>query len=139
MPLPDDPRLNDLAGGGDRDIHYVREAFNNQYNWILLAATAGFALLSASLLPVIVVAGGELIYLSLVSQNERFRRLVRSRHTDRQRKLMDARLGQMLDLLTGDRRARFTNVEKICGGIRENYRQLSLSSQVLTNQMEERL
>jgi hypothetical protein len=139
VPIPDDARLSDYSPESGSDLHYVREAFDNQYNWILLGATAGFALLSASLLPLILGGGIELIYLSLVSQNERFRRLVRSRLTDRYRKQQNARLEALLAVLTTERRTRFGGIEKICGGIRENYRQLSLSSQVLTNQMEERL
>src|SRR5206468_1159454 len=75
----DDPRTSDLPADNVGDAHYVREAFNNQYNWIALAAVLGFALVSTSALPLVVGAGAELIYLSLVSQNDRFRRLVRSR------------------------------------------------------------
>jgi len=135
----DDPRTSDLPADNVGDAHYVREAFNNQYNWIALAAVLGFALVSASALPLVVGAGAELIYLSLVSQNDRFRRLVRSRLGDRQKEARDARLQQTLAVLTPDRRARFGNVEKIGRAIRENYRQLSLGSQVITNQMEERL
>src|SRR5206468_9977437 len=107
MPVPNDPRLNDLTTQTTGDAHYVREAFNNQYNWIALAAVLGFALVSASALPLVVGAGAELIYLSLVSQNDRFRRLVRSRLGDRQKEARDARLQQTLVVLTPDRRARF--------------------------------
>ncbi len=60
------------------DISYVKEAAKLQYNWIALAGIAGFALVSGSALPLLLGAGLELMYLSLVPQNARFQRLVRS-------------------------------------------------------------
>src|SRR5207302_4543144 len=57
---------------------YVREALKWQYNWIGLAGAAAFALVSGTGLPLVLAAGLELIYLSLVPQSSRFRRLVRS-------------------------------------------------------------
>jgi hypothetical protein len=121
------------------DLTYLREAFNVQYNWIALAGAAGFAILSASALPLVMAAGLELIYLGLVPQNSRFRRLVRSRMVNRQKEKTEERRRALLERLTPDRRSRFKRVETICEGIRENHRQLSVSSQILTNQMEERL
>ena len=53
-------------------------AFHWQYNLISLAGAAGFAVISASALPLLLAAGLELIYLSTVPQNARFQRLVRS-------------------------------------------------------------
>ena len=58
--------------------NYVKAALGWQYNWIALAGAAGFALVSASALPLLLAAGLELIYLSTVPRNSRFQRLVRS-------------------------------------------------------------
>ena len=66
---------------GDKDdgsINYVKAAFHWQYNLITLAGAVGFAVVSASGLPLLLAAGAELIYLSTVPQNSRFQRLVRS-------------------------------------------------------------
>jgi len=60
------------------EINYVKEAAKLQYNWITLAGITGFALVSGSALPLLLGAGLELMYLSLVPQNSRFQRLVRS-------------------------------------------------------------
>src|SRR5207247_3339602 len=59
-------------------INFVREALRWQYNWIGLAGAAAFALVSGTGLPLVLAAGLELIYLSLVPPCSRFRRLVRS-------------------------------------------------------------
>ena len=59
-------------------IDFVRAALKWQYNWIGMAGAAAFAVVSASGLPLILAAGLELIYLSLVPNSSRFQRLVRS-------------------------------------------------------------
>src|SRR5947208_16537614 len=60
------------------EINYVKEAAKIQYNWITLAGIAGFALISGSALPLLLGAGLELMYLSIIPQNSRLQRLVRS-------------------------------------------------------------
>src|SRR5919204_5175861 len=60
------------------NINFVKEALKWQYNWIGLAGAAAFALVSGTGLPLVLAAGLELMYLSLVPQSSRFRRLVRS-------------------------------------------------------------
>ena len=58
--------------------NYVKAAFHWQYNWISLAGAAAFALISGTALPILLAAGLELMYLAIVPQSSRFRRLVRS-------------------------------------------------------------
>src|SRR5215475_5004647 len=60
------------------EVNFVKEAFKLQYNWISLAGAGVFAILSGSLLPILLAAGLELMYLAIVPQNWRFQRLVRS-------------------------------------------------------------
>src|SRR5205807_4846873 len=60
------------------DIDYVKEAFHSQYNWIAMTGVGAFALLSGTFLPIILGAGLEMIYLAIVPQSSRFRRLIRS-------------------------------------------------------------
>ena len=58
--------------------NFVKEALKWQYNWIGLAGAAAFAVIAGSGFPLVLAAGLELIYISLVPQSSRFRRLVRS-------------------------------------------------------------
>jgi len=136
---PDAPRPDGFETPDAREPNYVRAAFHNQYNWIMLAAVAGFSLLSLNPLPLVIGAGAELMYLSVVSQNQRFQRLVRAKLGARRREVTDEQLHEALGLLTPDRRDRFNSIERMCAAIRENYRQLSAGSQMITNQMQDRL
>src|SRR5712664_2985846 len=70
--------LRKAADLGVDDTNFVKEALKWQYNWIGLAGAAAFAIVSGSGLPLILAAGLELIYVSVVPQSSRFRRLVRS-------------------------------------------------------------
>ena len=63
---------------GLNQTDYVKAALQWQYNWIGLAGAAAFALVSGTGLPLVLAAGLELMYVALVPQSSRFRRLVRS-------------------------------------------------------------
>src|SRR5437870_797028 len=54
-------------------VNFVKEALRWQYNWIGLAGAALFALLSGTGLPLVLAAGLEMIYLSVVPQINRKR------------------------------------------------------------------
>src|SRR3954454_9124432 len=73
-----DPLLREAKDLGVDETNFVKEALKWQYNWIGLAGAAAFAVVSGSGLPLILAAGLELIYVSVVPQSSRFRRLVRS-------------------------------------------------------------
>src|SRR5947207_14881543 len=62
--------------------NYLAHAFKSQYNLIGLGTALGFALLSGTLLPIIVAAGVEMVVLPLVSGSTRFQRLVRARTSE---------------------------------------------------------
>src|SRR5947208_13032256 len=72
--LPDPASFSD----DKKETSYVKEAFNLQYNWIALAGAGAFALVTGSLLPVLLAGGLEMMYLAIVPQNSQFQRLVRS-------------------------------------------------------------
>ena len=72
----------DVEELGLQQADLVKAALKWQYNWIGLAGAAAFAVISGSALPIILGAGLELIYLSIVPNNSRFQRLVRSWHFD---------------------------------------------------------
>jgi hypothetical protein len=118
---------------------YVKEALKLQYNLIGMGGLALFALVSGSGLPLLLGAGIELIYLSLVPQNSRFRRLVRSWKYAEQKRQHEVSLNAIFQELPPEMRLRYAEVDKLCRSIRENYGRLSAPSQIFTQQMEDRL
>jgi hypothetical protein len=128
-----------MADDRDDGISYVKAAFNWQYNWISLAGAAGFAVISGSALPLMLAAGLELIYLSTVPQNSRFKRLVRSWKYAEQKKLQQRDLTDLFKELPPEMKARYARVEAVCRGIRENYGRLTATSQMFAEQMESKL
>jgi hypothetical protein len=120
-------------------INYVKEAFHLQYNWIALAGAAAFALVSLSALPLLLAGGAELIYLSTVPQNSRFRRLIRSWKYAEEKRRRDISLSELFRELPPELRNRYGDVDIMCRAIRENYKRLSSTSQMFAEQMESKL
>ncbi len=120
-------------------VDFVREALHWQYNWIGLAGAAAFALISGTGLPLVLAAGLELIYLSLVPQSSRFRRLVRSWKYAEEKRRRELRLSAVFDELAPERRKRYVALEARCREIKANYDRLSSTAQMFLGQMEERL
>ncbi len=130
-------RAVDEAGLSQGD--YVRAALKWQYNWIGLAGAAAFAVVSGTGLPIVLAAGIEMMYLALVPQSSRFRRLVRSwKYADRKR-AHQKKLDEMYRNLPQEMRSRYAYIQQIAEGIRTNYSQLSYASQVYADQMNEKL
>jgi hypothetical protein len=127
----------DEAGLSQTD--YVRAALGWQYNWIGLAGAAAFALVSGTGLPLVLAAGVELMYVALVPQSSRFRRLVRSWKYAAEKRQHQQRLDEMYRNLPIEMRSRYAFVQQVAQAIRANYEQLSASSQVFARQMSERL
>jgi hypothetical protein len=127
---------------GDKDdgsINYVKAAFHWQYNLITLAGAVGFAVISASGLPLLLAAGAELIYLSTIPQNERFQRLARSWNYAEQKKQQQKGLSDLFRELPPEMRSRYARLDAVCQGIRENYKRLTSTSQMFAEQMESKL
>jgi hypothetical protein len=118
---------------------YVKAALKWQYNWIGLAGAAAFALVSGTGLPIVLAAGIEMMYVALVPQSSRFRRLVRSWKYAAEKQAHDARLNELYKELPADMRARYTGVQEVVQAIRANYAQLSSTSQIFAKQMEDKL
>ena len=94
---------------------YVRSALKWQYNWIGLAGAAAFAVVSGTGLPIVLAAGLELIYVSVVPQSSRFRRLVRSWKYAAEKREHEKRLGAMYQELPARLRHGFPQREIIDG------------------------
>ena len=120
-------------------VDFVREALRWQYNWIGLAGAAVFALISGTGLPLVLAAGLELIYLSVVPQSSRFRRLVRSWKYAEEKRRRELRLSAVFDELAPEKRKRYVALETRCREIKANYDRLSSTAQMFLGQMEERL
>jgi hypothetical protein len=129
----------DDQGTPKKEISFVKEAFNNQYNWISLAAAGAFAVVSASFLPVLLAAGAELMYLATIPNNNRFQRLIRSRKLAEEKQQTQQSLSDLLKSLPGDLQTRYIKLAEVCGGIRANFAQLSSTSQIFVQQMDSRL
>ncbi len=120
-------------------LNYVKEALKWQYNWIGLAGAATFALISGTGVPLVLAAGLELIYLSLVPQSSAFRRLVRSWKYADEKKRREMRLAAMLSELPRELRGRYENLCSVVRSIRANYSRLSSTTQMFVSQMDDRL
>ena len=119
--------------------NYVKAALGWQYNWIALAGAAGFALVSASALPLLLAAGLELIYLSTVPRNSRFQRLVRSWEYAEEKRRREMSLSALFNEMPPEMRTRYAQLDSSCRAIRENYKRLSSTSQMFVEQMEAKL
>lgn len=124
--------------GGD-NINFVKEALKWQYNWIGLAGAAAFALVSGTGLPLVLAAGLELIYISVVPQSSRFRRMVRSWQYAAEKKKIEQKLMAMFQEIPPEMRIRYAKLDQTCRAIRENYSKLSSTSQMFVKQMQDRL
>jgi len=122
-----------------REISYVNEAARLQYNWITLAGIVGFALVSGSALPLLLGAGLELMYLSVVPHNPRFQRLVRSWKYAEEQRASNRRLNAMYQEIPQEMRVRYARLDTVCKAIRQNYAALSSTSQMFAQQMEDKL
>lgn len=130
--------LNDPQETGTRPdgTNYVKAAFQWQYNWISLLGAGAFALISGTALPLLLAAGLELMYLAVVPQNPRFRRLVRSWQFEEEQRKHQKELAQVVQNLSPEMQSRYVHCVQICGSIRQNFAQLSSQSQVFLEQID---
>jgi hypothetical protein len=131
-----DRKLDDF---GLSQTDYVRAALKWQYNWIGVAGAAAFALVSGTGLPLVLAAGLELIYVSLVPQSSRFRRLVRSWKYAAEKQEHAKRLNDIYKDLPIEMRSRYGFVQQVAQAIRANYSRLSATSQIFAQQMDDKL
>jgi len=133
--------FQDSPGPPDQQdkINYVKEAFHLQYNWIALAGAGVFALISGSVLPIILAGGVELMYLAIVPQNFRFQRLVRSWKFAEEQQKHQQTLNQMLRALSPEMQSRYIHSAQVCASIRANFAQFSSTSQIFLQQIDSRL
>jgi hypothetical protein len=123
--------------------NYLAHAFKSQYNLIGLVTALGFAVLAGTGLPLLLAAGVEMVVLPLVAGSERFQRLVRARaseeHQEEKASKKQAETSQMLRALSRDEFQHYRALEVMAGEIRENYRALDSSSQMLLDELVQKL
>lgn len=138
--MPFDGLQDPSSTPGDREeINFVKEAFNLQYNWIALAGAGLFAVVSGSLLPIILAGGAELMYLAIVPQNSRFQRLVRSWKFGEELQRRQEQFAEMLNSLLPEAKARYAKLAQVCAYVRGNFSQFSSTSKIFLRQMDSRL
>lgn len=136
--LPAPSNSDDQPGSPDK-INFVKEAFHLQYNWIAMVSAGVFAVVSGSLLPILLGGGLELMYLAIVPQNWRFQRLVRSWKFAEEQQQHQQKLGEMLANLPAEMQSRYVHAAQVCGSIRANFAQFSSTSQIFLQQIDTRL
>jgi hypothetical protein len=137
--LFDGPQSTAPPPGNPEEINFVKEAFHLQYNWISLAGAGVFAVLSGSLLPILLAAGLELMYLAIVPQHWRFQRLVRSWRLAEQLEQSQQHFAELLSTLSAEAKGRYMQLAQVCATVRRNFSQLSSTSQMFLQQMDARL
>jgi len=120
-------------------LDYLKAAFHWRANKIGLAAAVCLAGLTASIAPLILVAGLEMMYLAIVPNNPRFQRLVRSWKFDEQERERAKSLSAMYYELPPEMRGRFSALDQVCRVIRDNYKRLTSTSQMFVDQMDSKL
>src|SRR6476620_12493274 len=96
---------------GVDNTNFVKQALKWQYNWIGLAGAAAFALVAGSGFPLVLAAGLELIYISLVPQSSRFRRMVRSWQYAAEKKQIEQKLQAMFQEIPPEMRVRYGKLD----------------------------
>ena len=123
--------------------NFLAHAFKSQYNLIGLVTALGFAALSGTLFPLVVAAGVELIVLPLVSGNQRFQRLVRARVSQEEDQAAAQRTQkeawEMLKDLPNPEQQRYRALQGLASEIRQNYKALDSSSQMLVEELVRKL
>jgi hypothetical protein len=119
----------------------LRDALLNQYQAILAAGAVGFALLSGTWLPFLVLAGLELVLLPAVVGNERLANALAMRRRDA---LSAGGAAPPLPSLTGEglsfeRRQRFADIQSLAAVVERNYARLSEVSRPLLLEQRSKL
>jgi hypothetical protein len=112
-------------------------AFKSQYNLIGIGTALGFAILSGSILPLLLAAGAEMALLPFMERWQRYQRAKARDQERRQRKQFEA--AEMLRALNPGERQRYHALETLTLEIRENYKSLDASSRILVDELSGKL
>lgn len=121
---------------GERSI--LKELVFNQYQAIILAGVAALSVLSASPVPLMIWAGGELVLLPVLDSSP-LRRLMGRRKLERLREAAEANRASALEALTPHYARRYSAMEQMCSLIEANYQQLHGLSQAYLGEQRGKL
>lgn len=112
----------------------LKKAFANQYQLILLGGAAAFSALTLSPLPLVALAGLELMAMPFLLERLKRRIEIEKKHAERQHKALSQE--QRFAALSAASRNRFDRLRHLCQKIQANYRGLSQASQNITADQE---
>jgi len=113
------------------------DALKSDVNLIVVGTAIGFAILSGSFLPLILAAGLEMAGLPLLERYQRYQR-ARQREKERTEKEQNE-LVHMLDAMPELERQHYRALQSLAGEIRNNYKQMTSTSQALLQQLSDKL
>jgi len=113
---------------GFLDRHPVlKKAVANQYQAILVTGAVAFSALTASPLPLLALAGLELMAAPFMIERIKRRLDIEKKYADRQFQTLSQE--QRFEALTPSAKARFVRLRQLCERIQNNYKGLSAASQ----------
>lgn len=113
---------------GFLDRHPVlKKAVANQYQAILVTGAVAFSALTASPLPLLALAGLELMAAPFMMDRIKRRLDIEKKHSDRQFQTLSQE--QRFEALAPSAKARFVRLRQLCERIQNNYKGLSAASQ----------
>lgn len=105
----------------------LKKAIANQYQAILVAGAVGFSALTLSPLPLLALAGLELMAMPFLLERLKRRLEIEKKHAERQHQAMSQE--QRFEALSAQSKNRFVRLRQLCQKIQANYRGLSQASQ----------
>lgn len=105
----------------------LKKAVANQYQAILVAGAVGFSALTLSPLPLLALAGLELMAMPFLLERLKRRLEIEKKHAERQHQAMSQE--QRFEALSAQAKNRFVRLRQLCQKIQANYRGLSQASQ----------
>ena len=112
----------------------LKKAVANQYQAILVAGATAFSALTLSPLPLLLLAGLELMVMPFLVERIKRRLAIEKKYAERQFQAMSQE--QRFEALIPAARARFIRLRQLCERIQANYRGLSPASQGLLADQE---
>lgn len=105
----------------------LKKAVANQYQAILVAGAVGFSALTLSPLPLVALAGLELMAMPFLLERLKRRLDIEKKHAERQHQALSQE--QRFEALSPNAKNRFVRLRQLCQKIQANYRGLSQASQ----------
>jgi len=100
-----------------------KEAFVNQYNLILLGFATAASVVTLSPVPLLAMAGLEMLYLTFVPETDFFKRHVEQKYLEFDEEEARSRMEQRLELLDRRQRARYESISGLIDQTKDRFDQ----------------